>query len=39
MDGGTEYEFKIKQAVITPRTEALAHQLNTAPADSDTITV
>ena len=32
VDGGTEYEFKIKQAVITPRTEALARQLNAAPA-------
>ena len=31
VDGGTDYEFKIKQAVITPRTEALAGQLNAAP--------
>ena len=31
VDGGTDYEFKIKQAVITPRTEALARQLNAAP--------
>lgn len=31
VDGGTDYEFKIKQAVITPRTQALARQLNAAP--------
>ncbi len=34
VDGGTDYEFKIKQAIITPLTRGLASQLNAAPRDS-----
>jgi hypothetical protein len=30
VDGGTDYEFKIKQAIITPLTSSLARQLNAA---------
>ena len=32
VDGGTEYEFKIKQAIITAHTSLLAHQLNISAA-------
>lgn len=34
MDGGTNFEFKIKRAVITPHTASLARQLNASPSSS-----
>lgn len=34
MDGGSDFEFKIKEASIKPQTEALARQLNAVPTGS-----
>ena len=34
VDGGTNFEFKIKRAVITPHTTSLARQLNASPSSS-----